>query len=662
MAIGKVNKTVTQINNLLDEVETMPSIYATQTDVAQDIATAVANKADIDGNYPQMSVGFATNIITNTKIDKNGNEVAYEGASCTGFIPIAPTIPLTVNGTNANISASATGAYLIVYDGAKQKIDYWGSTFPRTFTPAANAAYIRVSFAPTATELYVTQSDKEIWNFRSPLITYQTTTLPVNLRYGTFATINGGVVTNDNPNLNRLTNFYKVGDAKIISVEKPEEVTSFYVFFYDESGSKVIDGYQYTESKDIAVPVTSVYIRLSFNGPETMDWLNTKPLITAYYICDKPCEVKDIRVSENTLIPFEVIYPTGATLNVLGTDQDTPLKVSSGKRYAKGALYLPTSYSPDGQPTRLIIYGHGSNYSWDTSLLATAYSYVQYLLAQGYAVAFTTWVCGSKDFAIDSSVGSAFFGTPLNYAVYNSFYKEIYTHFNIERDVFIFGKSQGGMQAYSLPYGAKIPTLASCSLAGVFTPLDNLFGYNDKQKITSMQALSFDGLETDNNGNITGAAIVMLSEQVGCPNYGNAFGMTDDRKAYLLSQADKLRGVMSGSMQGNLTIEDFINHYKSDSNEEWINRHPILYNYVPMHIMVAQDDRGIYNESVRAWSAMNNGNTFCRLRLFPSGMSDPHLAVDKLCPTTVVKTLYGGEMTVPISIVEMLDFFKIYER
>lgn len=74
MAIGKINKTVTQINNLLDEVENMSSIYATQTDVAQDIATAVAPLAEKDGNYPQMTVGVAQKI----EMINNGQPAAVE--------------------------------------------------------------------------------------------------------------------------------------------------------------------------------------------------------------------------------------------------------------------------------------------------------------------------------------------------------------------------------------------------------------------------------------------------------------------------------------------------------------------------------------------------------------------------------------------------------
>ena len=83
MAIGKINYPVAEINSLLGAIKQAPNIYATQSGVTQQITEAteglasttqveeaideaignLTGKADIDGTYAQMSVGFAQEIV-----------------------------------------------------------------------------------------------------------------------------------------------------------------------------------------------------------------------------------------------------------------------------------------------------------------------------------------------------------------------------------------------------------------------------------------------------------------------------------------------------------------------------------------------------------------------------------------------------------------------
>ncbi|MBO7314199.1 MAG: hypothetical protein J6U49_00865 [Alistipes sp.] len=83
MAIGKINYPVAEINSLLGAIKQAPNIYATQSGVTQQITEAteglasttqvseqieeaignLTGKADIDGAYPQMTVGFAQEIV-----------------------------------------------------------------------------------------------------------------------------------------------------------------------------------------------------------------------------------------------------------------------------------------------------------------------------------------------------------------------------------------------------------------------------------------------------------------------------------------------------------------------------------------------------------------------------------------------------------------------
>jgi hypothetical protein len=469
----------------------------------------------------------------------------------------------------------------------------------------------------------------------------------------------------------RISNFIELGDANMLNLQYLGDDDGFrfnYIVWYDGN----LQGLNYvriaSQNKVVDVIEGARYMRITYKITESAFAEKFSVKITARYIKIAPREILyEMPVMGGTTPNrvrtfFSFIRPKNAALNVISEEESSAVLFSNEPRVGASSVYVPPNYSGDGDPVRLIMYMPGSGSVGSTTPSSGNKPFVDYFNAQGYAVAFCPNPYGvNSDFTYKASDGFEFWGTPTSYAVYAAFYKNLIERFNIKREVFMYGKSQGGVQLSSIPYVVGIPTLAICPLSCVFSALRGFWGYNDKERIASMKDLSFDGMETDENGNIVGAANVMLFEQEGAPNYGNSSGCTADRKVYLLTQANKIIGLTAGSINNTtLTIEDFINQYSDATIEEWKALNPKMATNIPHLCYVAKDD-WTYTETMKFHSMINNANGYCRVRLMPSGTSNPHNAATSLAPTMEVETKFGGVMTVPITCCEMDEFFKRYD-
>lgn len=477
------------------------------------------------------------------------------------------------------------------------------------------------------------------------------------------------------------TSFFELNDTKAIKLNANDYCVKIGIAFYDVNYQP--KGYQSKERTEggiyFEIPEDAAFCRL---------WFTTKVVdeSRATYYSDIDATITCITTGKamremNKCLPITrpnthysdyIIYTTKkankSSINVFETNVSEPVKMSEETLYGMGYVYLPKSYSAEGKPTRLIIFGNGSGSAMTSDFSETYKPIANYLCAQGYAVAATTyWLGTDKSLGSSGNIyneyGANYFGTPTNYAIYSAFYSKVMELYNFLPEVFLFGKSQGGLQVVTIPYVTNIPVIASCFMAGVWSPLENMFGYIDRERILNMRDFSFSGMEMDENGNLIGEAKVMLYQQEGVPNYGeaNAYTMTEDRREYLLKQADKLRGYMAGTIHNSvLSVEDYINHYKSDTTEQWEARNEKVTNAVPTLFVCAKDDAQ-YKPTLEAYQAYSRGNNICRMRVMPSGMENPHQAVDKLAPKITVNTLLEGEMDVAVNIAEMLEFFQNFE-
>lgn len=491
--------------------------------------------------------------------------------------------------------------------------------------------------------------------------------------FDTSETLRGRLVSPSNGAKTRISNFIELGDASFLHL-KYEGIDEEFQFrnavWYDDSFRGIT--YEPINSRDKIFPryADAKYLRITYSITEDAFAEDFPISIYARYLNYPPCELPyEVAVPSGTypnrvMSWFSFIRPKNAALNVKSENENTPILFSDEPRFNGCSVFLPPTYSVSGAPVRMIMYMSGSGNVSNYNPVEWNKTFIDYFNAQGYAVAFcpTPWGMAS-DFAYRHDEGGEFWGTPTNYAVYEAFYKHLLERYNIKNEVFMYGKSQGGYQLSSLPYVVGIPTLAICALSCAFFGLVNMWGYDDKERIAAMRDFSFDGMEFDDEGNLVGGANVMLFQQAGVPNFGKNTDYTEDRKAFILSQADKIKGLLVGSINNvTLTAEDFIEKYRSASISEWSEMNPKMVTNIPHLLYVAKDDASIYQENAQYHTMINNANGFCRLRLMPSGLDNPHNAATSLAPTIVAKTKYKEEMTVPITCVEMFEFFKRYER
>lgn len=330
-------------------------------------------------------------------------------------------------------------------------------------------------------------------------------------------------------------------------------------------------------------------------------------------------------------------------------------------------LKLPKSYNENGGKTRLIIFAHSSGYP-EVQNFNEYDPYVDYLVGQGYAVCDCTAYATSDDSAggfRSNVIGTLhFLCTPLNYKCYVTMYHWLMEKYNFYKEVFIFGKSHGGFQVYSLLEYTDIPVLAACSLAGAYDIFALKFGYTNEDRIAFMDSFGFSGMERSESGELIGEGKIML-----IPEGGSDIGWTEERKQYVQLNIDKTLGYICTSQSIiNISNLDIFNILAVDSNyetrlNEWEQKKPIKITKTPFAIFCAEDDYGLFYENMLAKVSINNANSICFLRKIPSGSGNPHHTVDTAGPfiDNIVAADGNTYKNIPVAWAEMLNFFIQYE-
>ena len=130
----------------------------------------------------------------------------------------------------------------------------------------------------------------------------------------------------------------------------------------------------------------------------------------------------------------------------------------------KGKIYLPTSYSATGNPTRLIIHCHGASQNYNNGTVfpkASSLVTIDYLLAKGYAVMDVNGLPGTHSFYATTC------GNPVAYRSYLTAYKWAVTKYNLHKDIFVIGISAGSVPALQISQIETIPVLACVTYCGI---------------------------------------------------------------------------------------------------------------------------------------------------------------------------------------------------
>ena len=140
-----------------------------------------------------------------------------------------------------------------------------------------------------------------------------------------------------------------------------------------------------------------------------------------------------------------------------------------------GLIILPDSYTEEGTPTRLVINCHGAGGTVTTDDSQVEHQILtQYLLANGYAIMDVNGLpekyAYEKGIDLRNNVGS-----PIALRAYVKAYHYCMEHFNLKKDVFVYGGSMGGISSANLVLSGCIPVIAHAALCPVLDTYSQIF-------------------------------------------------------------------------------------------------------------------------------------------------------------------------------------------
>ena len=174
-----------------------------------------------------------------------------------------------------------------------------------------------------------------------------------------------------------------------------------------------------------------------------------------------------------------------------------PVKSSDGTTFTETAMLgLPSDYSDNGEPVRLLVDCHG--FSGGSFKFQTTSTWLQYFVHQGYAVV-----------VIDGGgpIGAYNMGCPRAIDGYVAMYEHIAKNYNIKQDgVFVKGGSMGGITSENLVCSGRIPVVAhinECPVTDLYRQAycDGWDAGNIKRIANYYGGFSFDKYNADHGTN-----------------------------------------------------------------------------------------------------------------------------------------------------------------
>lgn len=203
------------------------------------------------------------------------------------------------------------------------------------------------------------------------------------------------------------------------------------------------------------------YVRILVIEPNRTAW-TFKPNATLSGDIGKEVKLDRQRIE----VPTDLLVIPVNVVNPVDTQEMNTLQVLTNF----GLLALPSTYTFDGEPTRLIIYCHGSatHYTYSsTNFNSERHVRPEYWLSEGYAV----MDMDSNPF--DSSIPSMAIDEAME--TYIAAYEFVVGHYNIKKDgVLLGGRSMGGKMAFKLMSSKRIPIIAVCPHVPGINPIASL--------------------------------------------------------------------------------------------------------------------------------------------------------------------------------------------
>lgn len=319
-------------------------------------------------------------------------------------------------------------------------------------------------------------------------------------------------------------------------------------------------------------------------------------------------------------------------------------------------LYLPSNYSPTGEPVKMIYKAHGSNgYSWIDLDTWGGDTSIDYLADEGFALydmfAGTSYYSAiiNPNLTHDSATRIANYNVPIQLAAQVAAYEWVVRNFNVDARVYVFGKSHGGM-AGIYATNKIVPTRAVALFAPLITPIGDLYNpWGNHLNECSMclddmcfdvpDGMTFDQMVSAVNGKASGWKTIVLdnaAKQAGLIAYIN--GVTN------LKQSSLLSALMDDTYKVQGGMDDLIRHSET-----------------PVKVWCAPDDAEVV--FANGWNfvkSLQNGGSNAQFREFPSGTGGHYF--DNFTNASSIKdtvtTALGVQYTAPRAYIELVNYFN----
>ena len=204
------------------------------------------------------------------------------------------------------------------------------------------------------------------------------------------------------------------------------------------------------------IPDNASYMLVNFWNSASITWEHP----FAKYTVDQ----KEVIASSNVTIPTseKAEYVGTEHFKITINKNVLPESGAAVEEYEDdGVIFLPSSYTKSGKPTRLVISCHGSGTVIDENFNRESRSWNNFLITMGYAV-------------LDVNGGvadSRHYNAPFAIQSYIKAYQYVVDKYNLYKEVFVLGASMGGLPAFTL---AQLKTIPVKAVAG-FCPVVDLY-------------------------------------------------------------------------------------------------------------------------------------------------------------------------------------------
>lgn len=319
-------------------------------------------------------------------------------------------------------------------------------------------------------------------------------------------------------------------------------------------------------------------------------------------------------------------------------------------------LYLPSNYSPTGEPIKMIYKAHGTNgYSWIDLDTWGGDSSINYLADEGFAIydmfAGTSYYSAiiNPDLNQIRSTRIANYNTPLQLAAQSAAYEWVVRNFNIDPYIYVFGKSHGGL-AGIYATNKIVPTRAVALFAPLITQIGDRYhpwGIDRAETSMCLDDMCFD--------TPAGVSFNDMVETVFYERSGWKTILSDN----LVKQAGLNPYINGITNAAQATVLDSLmnNDYKTVGGMDNLIRH----SDIPVKVWCAPDDDEVL--FANGWNfikSLQNGGSYAQFREFPTGTGGHYFDsfTDANSIKDTVTTALGVQYTASRAYIEAVNFFN----